>query len=204
MTDPWILVFGVLTCAVVVLSVLYVGLLRRVSSVLEDAEQAIGRSPAYPPDMGLRTGEKIDSAVTTDGSGRQVELTELIAERSAIVLLAAADCDPCHRLLEDVSSQGWAHESVQLIVVLDEPTHLDSVLAAANVAVLYQGAHQSVSRAVRSNIFPHAFAVSRNIVVASPVIPASMEELVRLGKDEHLGQPPSTEPAASSLTSFEH
>jgi hypothetical protein len=193
MNPPWIVAFGALTCAVVVLSILYVGLLRRISSVLEKAEDALARNAGLAPDHGLRTGDQVAAAEARDVAGRLVDLAELIARRRTVVLLAAPDCDPCERLLEALCTRGWPDPSRQLIVVLDEPMSTkDSLLTAAGALVLYQGPELSVSRALHSNIFPHAFAFAGNRISAPATIPATVDDLVRLDEVEivnHRHQP---------------
>src|SRR2546423_10080599 len=74
-----------------------VGILRRISSVLEGLEQQL----ATPPDMGAEIGSIDSSFELVDADGQTVGFNEFVQEPT-IMLMSANYCPACRKLLREL------------------------------------------------------------------------------------------------------
>jgi len=183
MSVPWVFAITVLAGAVVLLGLLQLGLMRRVADVLERAEAALQSSGGLlPQEQGLMPGADVPAAfAAVQVDGQSVDVTSLADSQPAVVLLTSADCEPCHRLLDQLSETGW-HETTQLVVVIDAPTPFDDGLRQHDLPVLYQSTSLDVSRALKSNVYPRAFALHQRKVAAPSLIPRDVDDLVAFAR----------------------
>ncbi len=180
MSTPWVLVIMSLAVVVSILAFLQLGLMRRVLDLLEGltTEQAAG---VMPHDRGLRPGDAVPEARAFKPDGQSVDVSALSHRGPEIVLLASAECEPCHQLLGGLSESGWQADA-RLIIVVDEPTAHDSDLSRHGMLILTDSPSTGVERALQSSVYPRAFALHRGRVVAPAVIPGSVDDLVALAR----------------------
>lgn len=107
--------FVCLAIAVLLLGVLQLGLMRRVIAALERVSE-LGVNSGSPHGPGLGPGESVPVALAIAPDGHAVDVGELSRVGPITVLLASAECEPCHLVLAALADQGW-EEAAALAVV---------------------------------------------------------------------------------------
>jgi len=168
---------------VLLLTALVVGLMRRVSGVLERAEQAFEGLASFSPEQGLQPGDIVTGFTLKDSSGSVVTSDSLWAHAPAIVAFLSRGCEPCEEIERQLRELRWSMAAVRLILVLSgHDTH--DVSTYGDAEAYTQGSDLAASRAFRTNISPHAFAVDRGGRVRANLIPRSADELVDLATSQ--------------------
>jgi len=100
MTTPWVIAF-VLVAAIALLSALLtLGLLRRISAILETVEDRLRRAPQ--PLGGLTAGSKVPWFELTAADGRTTDSSHLLVEATVLLLLSST-CSPCRSLALEIA-----------------------------------------------------------------------------------------------------
>ena len=167
MSGLWIAAFAALTLLVAVLAVVQVGLLRRVTAVIERAETAVRDSGGVASD-GLQPGARIQPFPLTSREGRLVRSDDFPGE--SIWLLLSAGCGPCQMLAHDLRrhTADDAGLGMALRVVLGGEADASQLDLPSWVQVLLDG-DQAAARIFRSSSTPHAFASADGVVKAQSV-----------------------------------
>jgi thiol-disulfide isomerase/thioredoxin len=182
-STPWIVVMGVESAALVLLALLVIGLLRRVTFVLEQAESHLGElatAASVSPAGGLAPGELVPPAAAVRQSGAPFDTQELVGEPS-LVLFLSSTCAPCKELSRQLRRRAAAAETVGarlLVVVRDE--HEAHSLELAGVELVYQPDF-ALSRAFETSATPHAFAIDAEGIVVGSSTPNTLGRLRELG-----------------------
>lgn len=179
MSGPWIAAFVVLWTVVALLVFLVLGLLRRVSGVLEGAEMRLRSSPISMLTGGLAIGEVVEAFSLTDAAGKSVRSDALLAN-GAVIVFMEHDCEPCQALATSLREWEGSRFVRPVFVALNEAERGEWDLGEA-VTLVYQDDRQA-SEALQNNATPQAFAVdSSGVVVAKSVTnsAAALTELVR-------------------------
>lgn len=179
MSGAWIAAFVVLWVVVVLLVFVVLGLLRRVSGVLEGAEMRLRSSPMSLLTGGLAIGEVVEAFSLTDAAGKPVRSDALLAG-GAVLVFMEHNCEPCQVLATSLREQEEARFVRPVLVVLDEAERGDWDLGKA-VTLVYQDDRQA-STAFQNNATPQAFAVDPEGVVVGKSVTnsaAAVEDLVK-------------------------
>lgn len=177
MNTPWIVAFVTLSGAVL-LGLLLVGLLRRVSGVLEQAEAVIRLSAHSLEAGGLPDGSAVPDFIARGPGGEVIGAATLLAE-PAIVVFLASDCEPCHRLIADLGSRDSRSLGVELILVVGEGDTSFDIAGLGDLTVVFQR-EREVALAFNTTATPHAFAVGSDRRVVSSGTPNSFGQLEQL------------------------
>lgn len=180
MSSPWIAAFLVLWVLVLVLGLLVLGMLRRVSAVLERAESLVSPIRGDLAPRGLARGTSVPDFEAEDESGSVVSSADVL-HGETIILFLDADCPPCKLLVDDLSLTTWSDLEVELVAVVSDRRYADSLAAVPGLTVLLES-RRAVSDAFDSNARPHAFAISAAGVVAGSDTPNSREQLRQLAR----------------------
>ena len=173
MSAPWIAAVVVLWIGFLALAVILLGLLRRMSPILERAEAQLGVHGG----KGSYGGAPVASAVApfqlVDATGRTVLARESV-EEPTLLLFVAPGCGPCEQILGDLDGVGERYEGVPFHVVVEEGE--GSVEAPPGVSLLYER-DRAASAAFQTVVTPHAFVVDHGGLVLDQRIPGSAEDL---------------------------
>lgn len=161
-----------------VLSLLVLGLIRRLVPTLESIEARLTDPYFVEAWQGLQLGDRVADFAAVDQAGQLHSSAELLAQPIVVALLEG-DCAPCEQVASDLNSV-VAHDSeVPIYIVVDEGDGLASRLSGAHANVLLDR-KGSVSRAFRSSITPQAFGLDRTGTIVARVVPQSGDGVVRL------------------------
>ena len=173
MTAPWSAAFAALTVTVLLLSLTFVGWLRKASATLEELAARLGRWG--PEDMGgLLPGTLVPDAPVWDHQGRRRETADVLAG-PCVMLLLEADCEPCAALVEDLWRAGW-HSDVPLVAICAAQRPADGPDLPPPIRVFHQR-DLAGSFGVRTVITPQAFALDGARRVQAKSIPNTTEHL---------------------------
>ncbi|MEX2646212.1 MAG: redoxin domain-containing protein [Gaiellaceae bacterium] len=173
MSIAWVVAFVALCVVVLVIGALVLGVLRRITPLLEEMESrfaslAVGGVP------GLKPGSQLPrfTAKTTDGS--KVGSPDLLGSPLVFVFLNS-NCRPCETLAAELRSTSSFDPDVPLIVVLDFPDG-QQLAEGLPYRVLFQR-RRSVSKSFGVVGTPHAFAVDATGTVVASEITNSVAQL---------------------------
>jgi hypothetical protein len=176
MTGPWLLAFLALAALVLLMAVVQVGILRRVTVLLERAEAAVAAGGSGAGGDGLNPGARIAPFTASTIDGRRFDSDSVTGE--AMWLLLSAGCGPCQVLAAELA--GGSGERIGMPVValvgaagdaaeLGLPAWVQVVVAADGIAMA----------TFRTSSTPHAFASAGGVVKAQ-AIPNRLADLARL------------------------
>jgi thiol-disulfide isomerase/thioredoxin len=182
MSAAWIAAYGVLAAGLVTLALLFVGLLRRVAYVLEQAEghlSAVAEAGAATSGAGgLAPGSPVPAALATRADGGPFSTTDLHG-RESIVLFLTSTCAPCKALARELRRKGRRQlEGVRLVAVVRDELERDA-LGLDGVEIVYQPDF-ALARAFETSASPHAFAVDPNGTVVARSTPNTVSRLQEL------------------------
>ena len=178
MTVPWIVVLCLLSVCVLLTALVVLGALRRISSVLEQAEARLRDLPAEASSGpgGLELGATLP-AFEADRLGGGDPLTDVELRGSpATILFLSASCPPCATLARDLRRQD-RDESVY--VVVSEPNDAEKLRLTEAQPVLIQRNGQ-LSEAFKTSATPHAFVFNSTGILVAAGTPNSGAALRRL------------------------
>ena len=176
MSNAWIAAYAVLWLTVLVVTFTMVGIVRRISSVLEGLEQRL----ATPPDMGAEINSIISPFELVDADGQTVGFDELVQEPT-IVLLSANHCPACRRLLGQLDGVGDSIDGVPFVVVTnadDAETHYPP-----GIRVLYEP-ELAATTALDNRVNPQAYVLDPTGLVLDRRIPGSRSDFVAMAHEQ--------------------
>lgn len=180
MSAPWIVAFAVTWAVVAVLAVLVLGLLRRITGVLELAESRLSELPTGPAIGGAAPGTAIRPfTIKAADAQTTVEFLRLQESAPAIYLFMNSSCRPCKRLANEL---GRHHESigdVPLYVILNEGEEEFGLTPGPHV---FSQSDREASEAFMNDATPQAFLVDRGNRVVEKSIPNAIEDLRQLAR----------------------
>lgn len=179
MTVPWMIAFGSLAATVVLLGILEVGTLRRVTAVLERAEEALRYRIIAPEIGGVAVGTSLPSFEVEDAEARRLISTQLL-EKPTIFLLMDSSCAPCSQLAANLEASQLSLEP-RLVVIIDRAGN-DSYVAALPAATVVYRFDDGPFDAFESRATPHAFAVDQDGIVRGRVVPNAPDDLISLAE----------------------
>ncbi len=170
----------VLVIAVLGLGVLVLGLIRRVTTVLEGAERQLRAAGTRASVLGgLPPGSPVPPYRAVDRQGTPVG-AEILQGDARLVLFVDAGCDPCMTLLEDLRQTPLlGRGGVPILVVATDTPAARRLPFPATATVLFQR-DRAVARAFASEGTPHAFFVDANGIVGRSTIPSRSADLIAL------------------------
>lgn len=161
---------------VVVMALILVGLLRRMTNVLEQAEARLAQ--AATGFGGAPPGTAIPPFEVKDEQGSVLRFAQLVGS-PAIYLFMSSTCEPCKRLAAELSGIDQALDRTPLFLIMEDSPEAREVPFPPGVTVLYQ-AEQAASRAFQNVAAPQAFAVDSGGTVLDLLIPNSLGDLRQL------------------------
>ena len=166
MSGAWIAAFAALCVIVVLLVLVVLGTLRRVSAVLEHAEERLRAGSLTFG--GLSAGDPAPDFEARTEDGSKFTGSDLNSAPS-IVLFLSGGCPPCRALAAELAqNENPDSLGAELHVVLNDPGELVDLGLPASVHVIYQ-AQSAVSHAFQTAGTPQAVAIADGIVVASGI-----------------------------------
>ena len=173
MSAPWIAGFVALWIGFLALAVILLGLLRRMSPILERAEAQLGVHGGKGSFGGAPVASVVAPFQLVDSGGRSALSRESV-EEPTLLLFVAPGCGPCEQILGGLDGVGERLEDVPLHVVVEEGE--GEVAAPPGVSLLYERGH-AASGAFQTIVTPHAFVVDHGGLVLDQRIPGSAEDL---------------------------
>lgn len=179
MPTGWIIVVVTLWLAVMVLSVLVIGLMRQVTAALEQAT-AVAR-PEKPESLvlGPRVGSALAPFMATDSSGEAIDEQWLRGEAALLVFLHSG-CVPCQQIAKEMGQADLDAMPGRLIIVTD-PDGPQALGLPPALRTLTESDRQ-VSDALMIKATPYAVAVDPEGVVRGAGVVPSMERLAALAE----------------------
>ncbi len=179
MSAAWIGAFISLATLVLLLTLLVVGLMRRISSVLERAEQVLVRSDTFDLKEGLQPGDFVAAGDAVTSTGRPWSTSE-VRDDAHVIVFVDPGCPPCDNLIDELMTGPQLPRAVNLVLVSPD---IDMRLASLSRRyTVLRDTNHALSRAFGTSVSPNAFAIDAGGVVAAQEIPTSMEALNRLGQ----------------------
>jgi AhpC/TSA family len=175
-STPWIAAYAVLWLTVLVVAFTMIGIVRRLSGVLEGLEQRL----AAPPDLGVAVNSTIPPFEVVDTDGRTVGFEELVQEPT-IVLVAADQCPACRQLLRKLDDVGESIGGVPFVIVTnaDDPeTHYPP-----GVRVLYEP-DLTATNALDNRANPQAYVLDPTGRVLDRKVPGSLGDFEAMAREQ--------------------
>jgi thiol-disulfide isomerase/thioredoxin len=173
MSAPWIAGFVALWVGFLALAVILLGLLRRMSPILERAEAQIGVHGGKGSFGGAPVASAVAPFQLVDATGRTA-LSRDSVEEPTLLLFVAPGCGPCEQILGALDGVGERVENVPFHVVAEEGE--GTFEAPPGVSLLYERDH-GASTAFQTIVTPHAFVVDQGGLVLDQRIPGSADDL---------------------------
>lgn len=172
MSTPWVIAFVLLWLVLVLVVVVLLGLLRRVSEVLERSVAAVSVDD-------LAVGAPLLSVIRpfdlTDDDGSRYRFPDLL-HGETLILFIGRDCPACEMLLEQMTDVGATVDGMPLFLILDADEHRSHVGVSAALRVLYQRAAEA-TEAFNNRATPQAYVVDQAGVVLERRVPGSLAHL---------------------------
>ena len=178
MSNAWIAAYAVLWLTVLVVTFTMVGIVRRISGVLEGLERRL----ATPPDMGAEINSIISPFELVDADGQTVGFDEFVQEPT-IMLMSANACPACRKLLGELDGVGGSIGGVPLLVVTnadDAETHYPP-----GIRVLYEP-ELTATTALDNRVNPQAYVVDPTGLVLDRRVPSSLSDFVAMAREQRL------------------
>lgn len=176
MSNAWIAAYAVLWLTVLVLTFTMVGIVRRISSVLEGLERRL----ATPPDMGAEVNSIVSPFELVDADGQTVGFHEVVQEPT-IMLMSANHCPACRKLLDELDGIGDSIYGVPLVVVTnadDAETHYPP-----EVRVLYEP-EAAATMALDNRVNPQAYVLDPTGLVLDRMVPGSLSDFRAMAREQ--------------------
>lgn len=172
----WTILLAVLTLFVVIQGIAVVGILRRVSVVLEQAEDVL-RSAGKGPG-GLEPGAELPEfeGLLIDGS----QFTEtMLVGRASVILFMSRNCPACQALVGDLQGRDTSLLREHVVVVVGDSEYAAALADATALTVVTQH-ERSIAERFESKATPQAFAIAPDGVIVGKGIPNRFESLRQL------------------------
>jgi thiol-disulfide isomerase/thioredoxin len=175
-SNAWIAAYAVLWLTVLVVTFTMVGIVRRITSVLEVLERRL----ATPPDMGAEIGSTVSPFELVDADGQTVGFEELVQEPT-IMLVSANGCPACRKLLDQLDGVGDSIDGVPFVVVTnadDAETHYPP-----GVRVLYEP-ELAASTALDNHVNPQAYILDPTGLVLDRRVAGSLSDFQAMAREQ--------------------
>jgi AhpC/TSA family len=176
-TAPWIVAFGLLWGVVVLVAYTMVGVLRRVTAVLEVMEETRVEG------AGAAVGSAVEPFDLYDDRGEVVRWQALVKEPT-LVLFLTTRCTPCDAVLTDLRDVGSHIEGVPLVGVITDSDEARSHDFPQGLRVLFQRDEQA-TRAFDNRAYPQAYVVDSSGLVLARRIVRYERQLAELARSTH-------------------
>jgi thiol-disulfide isomerase/thioredoxin len=197
MTTPWIVALLSLWAIVLLIGLVLVGLMRRTSGVLDEAESRLREVHHERLPGGLAPGTSVPPIELKNASGSSFSLAWLHG-RPSIILFMATDCPPCESLLAELSRSDFDSVGVGLFVIVEDSPEGRSLRLSDKATCLYQSDHEAF-RAFRTSVTPHAFAIDAAGRITETMVPNSLNDLQRLASELRRGGEANRSPSRVAL-----
>lgn len=177
MNGLWIGAFIALWALVVVVGLLLLGTLRRITPVLERAEESFQTASSISFG-GLAVGARVPSFAATTVSGESFNDADLLGTKT-VVLFLGPSCRACERFVKDLGAGRAPHIAAQLVVVTDDAESASALARATEVTVLVDH-DRALAEAFDARLVPRAFVVDGRGSVLAEGRPNEWDELERL------------------------
>jgi thiol-disulfide isomerase/thioredoxin len=167
MSTAWVIVVCALWAFVVLLALLVIGVLQRISPLLE---LVIARLTLLAEPPGLDPGTVVPTIEGLNGQAPGFP---------AVVLFLRGECGPCHALVQDLRESRQVDFDVPVIAVVDDSPPGRALVEGVPLNVLYQR-NEEVSRLFKTAATPHAFAVGSDGRIVERLVPNSAARLREL------------------------
>lgn len=178
MTTPWILAFVALAAFVALVGMLVLGLVRRITPLLEESQELIASASRRLTIGGLPPGSTVPWFTTEEVGGGALTREELRGD-SSVVLFLDEGCKPCELLVADLQS-GNAPDIDARLVVVSSAREAAERLARSNDVIVVADDERSVARAFENVVSPQAFVVDEHVMVLKSATPNTWDELRQL------------------------
>lgn len=175
MTTPWIAAFAALWAISLVTAFLVLGLMRRISNVLEGVEQ---RLRGQAPHGGLPIGSAV-AYFEARGEDGQIITSEQLMSRGNVYLFLSEGCSPCEELARELQAAPDLTTQWPLAVVFDTPRDVQVARPSPGNLTLFDSS-RSVFRAFDIDATPFAVAVDGTGTVIGNSVPNSIGTLKEL------------------------
>lgn len=181
MTGPWVAAFLVLWVVVAALTLVLIGLVRRVALLLQTNQPSASSLDELSQ---LPLLAQVPNFSLLDPELGPVSLDAALEETS-IILLTRRGCRPCATLLDGLESlRTMAYDLLPLIVISDEPHQENGAgTTPAGYRVLYDPRNESAT-VFRTPATPYAFVLSADRLVLEKRIPEGVEDLFDLSSNQ--------------------
>lgn len=195
MTSAWIVAFVALTVLVVLLTVVVLGLLRRLGAVIEQAQSVLAASARRLMIGGLPPGSTVRPFAADDTRGSA--FTELdLRGVTNVVLFLDDGCTACDRLVERLEAGHVPDVGAGLVVVSSTFEGGQRLASSVDVTVVVDS-ERSAARAFESVVSPQAFVVDEHGRVLANGTPTDWGDLVSIVAAAKRGDRVTDIPAAS-------
>lgn len=177
MSTPWIVAYAALSMVALTSALAVVGVLHRISLVLDRAERHLHSLPAALAPGGLPAGSVAPSFELATLGGRLLTRDEVLGQPFVLVFLDT-DCPVCASL-ENSLTQSTPFDATRLIIVCRTPQHA-KVLAAALRLEIAIDINGYVSHSFQSNVRPHSFVVDSDGIILASGTPNTAERIEQL------------------------
>ena len=195
MTNAWIAAFVVLASLVLVLGLVVLGLVRRITPLLEESQELIASAARRLTIGGLPPGSTVPPFSAGEVGGGVFTQHDLRDEPS-VVLFVDDECVACERLVADLRA-GLAPELSARLVVVSSAHQSAEQLARSNHVTVIVDDERTVARAFESVVSPQAFVVDDEVLVRTSGTPNTWDEMRKLVEHARGGGRRSTITAAS-------
>jgi hypothetical protein len=194
MTAPWIAAFLTLWVVVSLVALLTLGVLRRVTPVLEQAESRLADLRAHP--SGLDPGTTVPPFSVSEPNGDTFSNADLFGS-TTIVLFVGTACRACERFVRDLRGGEVPELGASLVAVAESAGEAEE-FAAESARVVIQEA-QSLSLLFKSDRFPHVFVIDAEARVVASGWPNDWEGVRTLVQSVQEGGDRASEIAATVI-----
>lgn len=175
MTGPWIVAFAALWIVVVLLTLVVLGVLRRVIPILAQAEEALSRATEAGRHGGLRAGAQVPPFSVQTLSGATLNETDLRGSPSAVLFLGHT-CKACEWLVADLNVGRIPQLGALLVVVSDDARQAQAFRSAGDIAIVAEDGG-ALARAFESDRTPQAFVVGEDGRIRGSGTPNDWQDL---------------------------
>ena len=176
MSTPWIAAYAVLWLAVLVVAFTMVGIVRRISGVLEGLEQ---RMSAGPGDFGAAVKSTISPFQVVGADGRAVAYDELVTEPT-LLLVMSNHCSACTALAKELEGIGGSIGDVPFALVTDADPE---VPYPATLRVLFDR-DGAATKALDNRATPQAYVLDPTGLVHDRKVPGSLRDLEGMAREQ--------------------
>lgn len=177
MSGPWVTAYLVLATVSLISLVLQLGLVRRISLVLEDT-LARNQAGTTAVEGGVPRGTQLPAFEIERADGSAISFVWPLTSAS-IFLFMEPGCTPCERIVGDLDRLARRLRRYPLYIVTPYASG-DGWLPESDAFVRLLDRGEAAARAFRNMASPQAFAVDARGVVKDRKIPASAEDFSRL------------------------